>query len=77
MKACSVISALSLSVLLLAGCASTQTAYQQPDQQVPQTRVQVNSDYVAEVERKARLRGVEVNWVNQPRRIVAVSPDTE
>ncbi|KRG67881.1 hypothetical protein ABB29_15185 [Pseudoxanthomonas dokdonensis] len=64
-------------MLLLAGCASTQTASLQPDQPLPQTRVQVNSDYVAEVERKARMRGVEVNWVNQPRRIVAVTPDTE
>jgi len=50
--------ALSLSLVVLAGCAST----------APQT--QVDEKYVARAELSARLGGAQIVWVNMPRRPV-------
>lgn len=65
---------LSLSVLGLAACASTQqpTAYVEPAQVVkPQEgRIVRDEAYIAYVERTARRRGIYVQWVNPPNKRV-------
>ena len=64
---------LSLSVLGLAACAGmherSDSTYVAP-QRAPSS---MDSDevYMAQVERIARLRGIEVIWVNMPRKSVA------
>lgn len=57
-----------LSVLLLPACAGTQqTARSTPAAQPQnQTVITTDSEYVAYVERVARRRGIQVNWVNPP-----------
>jgi hypothetical protein len=64
---------LSASVLLLAACASTgeQTGYAGPAKQYPQTRLDNDELYMARVEAYARRRGIDLTWVNPPRKIVA------
>ena len=64
---------LSLSVLGLAACAgmhersdSTYVAPQRAPSSMDRDEV-----YMAQVERIARLRGIEVIWVNMPRKSVA------
>ena len=62
---------LSLSVLGLAACAghSTKTAYV-PPQKAPS--IMDNDElYIAQVERIARRRGIDVTWVNMPRKPLA------
>lgn len=63
---------LSASVLLLAACASTgeQTSYA-PAKQYEQTRLDNDELYMARVEAYARRRGIDLTWVNPPRKIVA------
>lgn len=58
------ISTLSLGILLLAGCASTRTAYR-PMSPTPGSVV-TDDRYVAIVEHVARQRGAKVMWVNPP-----------
>lgn len=58
------ISALSLGILLLVGCASTQTAYRAAP---PAPGSTVTDDrYVAIVEHVAKQRGAKVMWVHPP-----------
>ncbi|SFK80256.1 hypothetical protein [Lysobacter sp. cf310] len=62
---------LSLSVLGLAACAghSTKSAYV-PPQKAPS--IMDNDElYMAQVERIARRRGIDVTWVNLPRKPLA------
>ena len=64
---------LSLSVLGLAACAGmherSDTTYVAP-QRAPSS-MDRDEVYMAQVERIARLRGIEVIWVNMPRKSVA------
>lgn len=63
------ITTLSLGLLLLVGCASTQkTTYR--DAQPPQTVGYNEPDarYMSIVEGMARQRGIQVVWVNPPRK---------
>lgn len=53
------------ALVLLAGCASSGSARMQ----YGTASYQVDSQYVARVEAVARARGVDVEWVNPPRRI--------
>ena len=61
---------LPLSLLGLAGCASTQqksdAAFVAP-QRAP-SLVDADESYIARVEAIARRRGVEVVWINTPRK---------
>ena len=50
---------LSLSVVMLSACTTTGGMADAPPP-TPEER------YIAEVERIARIRGIEVVWVNQP-----------
>jgi|EndMetStandDraft_4_1072995.scaffolds.fasta_scaffold696276_2 hypothetical protein len=64
------ITALSLGLLLLVGCASTQkTTYRdaQPQQQIVEYTGH-DARYMAMVESMARERGIQVVWVNPPRK---------
>lgn len=75
MNAKSRIALLSLPVMLLSACTTMdERASTRPslDSMTPQER------YVAEVERIARIRGIEVVWVNPPeatKQLVARSDD--
>ncbi|KQZ66133.1 MULTISPECIES: hypothetical protein [unclassified Lysobacter] len=65
------VAVLSLSILGLSACAghSTKTAYV-PPQKAPS--IMDNDEvYMAQVERIARRRGIDVTWVNLPRKQVA------
>jgi PBP1b-binding outer membrane lipoprotein LpoB len=57
------------TALLLAGCASMRddgsTAYVQPTSQSQATIVD-DVAFMQKVERQARMRGIEVTWVNPP-----------
>ena len=68
---------LSLSVLGLAACAGmherSDTTYVAP-QRAPSS-MDRDEVYMAQVERIARRRGVEVIWVNVPRKSVARHDD--
>ena len=70
MKALLRITTLSLGLLLLVGCASTQkTTYR--DAQPPQQTVgysERDARYMSMVEDMARQRGIQVVWVNPPRK---------
>lgn len=48
-----------------AGCSTTNTLAQAGPQATPQRYAQ-DADYVAQVEKLARKRGVRVHWVNAP-----------
>ncbi|MDR6842435.1 hypothetical protein [Pseudoxanthomonas sacheonensis] len=64
------ITALSLGLLLLVGCASTQkTTYRDtvPKQQVMEYTGH-DARYMAMVEEMAKERGIQVVWVNPPRK---------
>ena len=64
---------LSVSMLGLAACASSggTTSYSAPDKQYAQTRIDNDELYMARVEEAARRRGIDLQWVNPPRKIVA------
>lgn len=68
---------LSVSLLGLAGCASsggTASSYTAPaatSNQQAQTRMDNDAEYMARVEAIARNRGIGVQWINPPRKIVA------
>lgn len=77
MKAPLRVAVLSLSVLGLAACASSQegSAYVEPARVMNpgEVRIERDAEYVAYVERVARRRGIYVQWVNVPtKRVVAV-----
>jgi hypothetical protein len=64
---------LSVSMLGLAACASSggTTSYNAPAKEYAQTRLDNDELYMARVEEAARRRGIDLQWVNPPRRIVA------
>ena len=65
---------LSASVLCLAACASSggTTSYTPSAQQTyADTRMSNDELYMARVEAAARRRGIDLTWVNPPRKIVA------
>ncbi len=64
---------LSASVLCLAACATSgSTAYAPTAKQAyPETRLSNDELYMARVEAAARRRGIDLTWVNPPRKIVA------
>jgi hypothetical protein len=62
------IATVSFGMALLAGCASTKTAYRDAPTHEGATSVSIKVDerYVAHVENVARQRGTKVTWVNKP-----------
>ena len=64
---------LSVSMLGLAACASSggTTSYNAPAKQYEATRLSNDEMYMARVESYARRRGIDLQWVNPPRKIVA------
>lgn len=56
------VSTLVASAAFLAGCATSQTAWNEPQP----GRFYVDGEYVQAVERAARSRGVSVHWINAP-----------
>lgn len=64
---------LSVSMLGLAACASSggTTSYNATDEQYVETRLDNDRLYMARVEEAARRRGIDLQWVNPPRKIVA------
>ncbi|MGH8061373.1 MAG: hypothetical protein ACREO7_05085 [Pseudoxanthomonas sp.] len=69
MKAFLSFTVVSLPLLLLAGCASTGTAYEKAPAQ--RESVVTDTTYVAVVEQLAKQRGTRVMWVNPPKKRVA------
>jgi hypothetical protein len=69
------IGVLSLSVLGLAACASTdnRSTYVEPARVSNPDEVRIVKDdaYISYVERQARRRGIYVQWVNMPTKRVA------
>lgn len=67
---------LSLSVLALSACASSQpiarAAGSAPGSS-NDVRIERDAAYIAHVERMALRRGMDVQWVNPPNRRVAVA----
>lgn len=63
----------ALCVLGLAACASSadKTAYVAPERVGSGPTIVTNDAYVAAVERVARRRGIDVQWVNMPTKRVA------
>lgn len=63
---------LSISILGLAACASTQHAVSQaPPPAAKPGSITSDAAYIARVEQIARRRGIEVKWVNPPTKRVA------
>lgn len=64
---------LSVSMLGLAACASSggMASYNAPATQYAETRLDNDEAYMARVEEYARRRGIDLQWVNPPRKIVA------
>jgi hypothetical protein len=64
---------LSVSLPGLAACASSgdTTSYNTPARQFAQTDVDSDQLYMARVEAAARRRGIDLHWVNPPRKIAA------
>jgi hypothetical protein len=64
---------LSVSMLGLAACASSggATSYNTTEKQYVETRLDNDTLYMARVEEAARRRGIDLQWVNPPRKIVA------
>lgn len=73
MKASVRTAVLSVSLLGLAACATTgeESAYNASAVEAPQTRFDNDEAYMARVEAYARRRGIDLTWVNPPRRIAA------
>lgn len=59
---------LSLVVLGLSACAGTQTRSTYVPEPTPSSIMDNDEQYMAYVERIARRRGIEVVWVNLPRK---------
>lgn len=68
---------LSLSILGLTACASStdKTTYAQPARVVNpgEGGIELDSEYMAYVERIARRRGIVVQWLHPPTKRVAAS----
>jgi hypothetical protein len=64
---------LTVSILGLAACASSgaTTSYNEPAKQYQDTRMDSDEAYMARVEAYARRRGIDLTWVNPPKKIVA------
>lgn len=64
---------LSASMVCLAACASTgeKTSYVPQQKVYSQTRISTDDAYMARVEAYARRRGIDLQWVNPPTKIVA------
>ncbi|MFC5576544.1 hypothetical protein ACFPOA_00780 [Lysobacter niabensis] len=64
---------LTVSMLGLAACASSggSTTYNEPAKQQQATRMDSDDAYMARVEAYARRRGIDLTWVNPPKKIVA------
>jgi hypothetical protein len=67
---------LSLSVLALSACASSHPVARAPAAEPlrpGEVRIERNHAYMAEIERAARRRGIDVQWVKPPyTRVAAV-----
>ena len=64
------------TLVLLAGCAHQGTMRHQPALAAPGATHQPDGAYIHAVEAKARVRGVDVHWVNPPvKRMVAAADD--
>lgn len=65
----------AVGALVLAGCASSGglASAPPPPSADSQSRLVTDARYVAYVERQARMRGVEVVWVNPPTRIAELA----
>lgn len=62
---------MSAAVLGLAACATTEEATSYvPAHKVQSTRLQSDAAYMARVEAIARRRGIDLTWVNPPKKIV-------
>lgn len=61
----------AIPVLALSACASSGGMAVAHQAQPHSAKLITDADYIAYVERKARLRGVEVVWVNPPLRTEA------
>lgn len=59
---------LSLSVLGLSACAGMETRSTYVPEPKPPSIMDADEEYIAYVERIARRRGIEVQWVNIPRK---------
>jgi hypothetical protein len=64
---------LTVSMLGLAACASSggTTSYNEPAKQYQATRMSSDEAYMARVEAYARRRGIDLTWVNPPKKVVA------
>ena len=64
---------LTVSMLGLAACASSggTTSYQQRAEPYQATRMSSDEAYMARVEAYARRRGIDLTWVNPPKKVVA------
>jgi hypothetical protein len=64
---------LSASVVFLAACASSGGTTYAPGAQKTYADTRMSNDelYMARVEAAARRRGIDLTWVNPPRKIVA------
>ncbi|GAB3089519.1 hypothetical protein [Lysobacter terrae] len=64
---------LSASVVALAACASSGGTTSAPGVQKTYVETRMSNDelYMARVEAAARRRGIDLTWVNPPRKIVA------
>lgn len=74
MKRLLVSSLLSLTILGLAACASSMDrgayAYETSERRIGDERIEPDAVYINAVNRTARRRGVQVEWVNPPIRRV-------
>lgn len=63
---------LSLSIAGLSGCATSSPVVRAPaaEPRPGEVRITHDSGYIAQVERYARRRGIDVQWVHPPTRRV-------
>lgn len=73
MKSCVRVAVLSVSILGLGACASSggTTGYAAPAKQHQATRIENDAAYMARVEAYALRRGIDLQWVNPPKKVVA------
>ena len=72
MKVSAGMAVLSASLVALSGCASSGMASSpQAGKMYAETRLSNDELYMARVEAAARRRGIDLTWVNPPRKIVA------
>ena len=66
LKSLLIASSLSLLAAALTGCASTSAKETYVDASTLSPEQYADAQYVARVERIARMRGIDVTWVNAP-----------